>query len=167
MKQDVYKWVKHCEVCQINKGENVKYPGLLQPLPLPVSIWSHITMDFIEGLPRSEGKSVVIVDRLTKYAHFIPLSHPYTAPQVAKVFLDNIHKLHGLPESIVTDRDKICTSKFWRELFKLLGTSLKFTTALVSIVKNERKRREGCAYNLRNTPSLRGTDTDRGSFHFG
>lgn len=136
MKQDVYKWVKHCEVCQINKGENVKYPGLLQPLPLPVSIWSHITMDFIEGLPRSEGKSVVmvIVDRLTKYAHFIPLSHPYTAPQVAKVFLDNIHKLHGLPESIV---------------------------------KNERKRREGCAYNLRNTPSLRGTDTDRGSFHFG
>lgn len=88
-------------------------------------------MDFIEGLPKSQGKEVilVVVDRLTKYAHFIALSHPLTAPQVDHYFLSNIYILHGLPTSIVTDRDKIFTSHFWQHLFNALGVTLCLSTA--------------------------------------
>lgn len=69
-------------------------------------------MDFVEGLPKSQGKDVilVVVDRLTKYAHFISLSHPYTAQEAGQIFLDQVFKLHGLPEVILTDRDPIFTS---------------------------------------------------------
>jgi hypothetical protein len=71
-------------------------------------------MDFIEALPKFDGYSVilVVVDRLTKYAHFIPVKHPYTAQSIAQLFLDNIVKLHGLPKSIVSDRDTIFVSTF-------------------------------------------------------
>lgn len=70
-------------------------------------------MDFIEGLPKSQGKSLilVVVDRLTKYAHFMALAHPYTTKHVAQVFLDNVYKLHGLPETITSDRDLVFTSQ--------------------------------------------------------
>ncbi|KAL0325112.1 UNVERIFIED_CONTAM: Retrovirus-related Pol polyprotein from transposon [Sesamum radiatum] len=101
-----------------------------QPLPIPEQAWSCISMDFIEGLPSSEGKDSILVgvDRITKYSHFIALKHPYTATSIAKLFFDNIYKLHGLPTSIVTDKDKIFTSKFWKELFSLSGVSLDMSS---------------------------------------
>ncbi|GJT75254.1 ty3-gypsy retrotransposon protein [Tanacetum coccineum] len=94
-------------------------------------IWKEISMDFIEKLPTSHGKSVilVVVDRLSKYAHFIPLAHPFTASQVAQVFLDQLYKLHRLPELIVSDRDKVFLSNFWKALFAELKVKLKLSTA--------------------------------------
>ena len=88
-------------------------------------------MDFIDGLPRSHGKTVifVIVDRLSKYAHFVALSHPYAAAQVAQAFMDNVYKLHGMPQTIVSDRDRVFISLFWKTLFKLLKTNLHLSTA--------------------------------------
>ena len=131
MKKDLAEFIEQCDICRRSKSERVPYPGLLQPLPLPVQSWSHISMDFIEGLPKSAGKDVimVVVDRFTKYAHFIALTHPFDARQIAEVFMKNVHKLHGLPISIVSDRDKIFTSLFWQELFKCLGTKLELSTA--------------------------------------
>jgi hypothetical protein len=88
-------------------------------------------MDFVEALPRVNGKSVIltIVDRFSKSAHFIALSHPYTATSVARVFFAEIVRLHGIPSSIVSDRDPVFTSSFWRELFRLAGVKLQFTLA--------------------------------------
>lgn len=131
MKIDIQNFVRACNVCQRHKAEHLHPAGVLQPLNIPQQIWSDISMDFIEGLPNSHGKSVlfVVVDRLSKYAHFIPLSHPYTATTIAKVFFDNIFKLHGLPESIVSDRDVAFTSAFWTELFRLQGVKLCFSSA--------------------------------------
>lgn len=88
-------------------------------------------MDFIEGLPRSQGYEVImeVVDRLSKYAHFLPIARPYTALSVARAFMDQIFKLHGMPPSIISDRDLVFTSIFWKELFKLQGTQLKHSSA--------------------------------------
>jgi hypothetical protein len=86
-------------------------------------------MDFIEGLPKSNGYFVilVVVDRFTKYAHFFPIKHPFTASVIAQVFLDNVVKLHVVPQTII--RDKVFTGAFWSELFKLLKTDLKLSSA--------------------------------------
>ena len=101
--------VRSCNVYQQFKYDKLVAPGLLQPLPISDRIWNNISLDFLEGLPTTKGKYVilVVVDRLSKYAYFISLSHPYTVVSIAQIFLDNIYKLHGLPNSIVSNRDKI------------------------------------------------------------
>lgn len=87
-------------------------------------------MDFIEALPKSEGKDtvLVVIDRLTKYAHFISLTHPFTAAHVVRAFLDTVYKLHGLPRTILTDRENVFTSQIWQEMFKLLRVKLLMST---------------------------------------
>jgi hypothetical protein len=131
LKSDVMLFVQQCQICQQAKSERVHPAGLLQPLPVPRGAWEEITMDFIEGLPKSEGFDIilVVVDRFTKFAHFLPLKHPFTAQKVAQVFLDQIVEPHVAPKSIVSDRDKLFTSQFWRHLFQLMDVQLLFSTA--------------------------------------
>lgn len=104
-KQMIKKFVAECTVCQQAKPERVKYPGLLQPLPIPKFAWQLVSLGFVEGLPTSHHFNciLVVVDKFSKYAHFIPLKHPFTAFQVAMAYMDNIFKLHGLPEAIISD----------------------------------------------------------------
>lgn len=88
-------------------------------------------MDFVEGLPTSglANAILVVVDKFSKFAHFVPLHHPFSVESVAKLFLDNIYRLHGLPLSIISDRDRVFTSKFWRSLFRLAGVELRMSSA--------------------------------------
>jgi hypothetical protein len=127
----VHEFVRACAVCQRNKSDHLHPAGLLQPLEVPSLIWSDIALDFIEGFPQVNGKTVIltVVDRFSKYAHFVPLGHPYTATTAARAFFDNIVHLHGMPTSVVSDRDQVFTGHFWKELFKLSGVQLQFSSA--------------------------------------
>jgi hypothetical protein len=106
-------------------------------------------MDFISELPRSEGKIVIIVimDRLIKYSHFLALSHPFTAADIAQLFLDNIYKLHGLPFSIVSDKDTIFTSKFCKGLMEKVGVKLNYSTIYHPQSDGETERVNQCIEN--------------------
>jgi hypothetical protein len=126
MKKVVEEFVAACATCQRNKSEHYHYPGLLSTLPIPDIAWSFISMDFIEG---SKNVILVVGDRLTKYAHFLALSHPFTAQIVAQVFINNIFKLHGPPTIIVTHRDIIFTNKLWQNIFKSMRVTLQFSIA--------------------------------------
>jgi len=127
----VQDYVRACATYQRYKSEHLHPAGLLLPLPVPTTVWADIGMDFIEALPRVGGKSVIltIVDRFSKYCHFIPLAHPYSAESVAKAFFSDIVRLHGIPQSIVSNRDPVFTSIFWKELMCLAGVKLHMTTA--------------------------------------
>ncbi|WVZ62540.1 hypothetical protein U9M48_012279 [Paspalum notatum var. saurae] len=131
MKAAVQRFVQSCATCQQAKPDRARYPGLLQPLPVPETAWQVITMDFVEGLPTSRFFNciLVVVDKLTRYSHFIPLRHPFTALTVAQLFITEVYKLHGMPSQIISDRDRVFTSLLWKELFRLAGVSLHMSSA--------------------------------------
>lgn len=131
MRKKIKEFIRQCDTCQRQKAENVAPAGLLHPLPIPLQVWTDISMDYIDALPNSKGKTTifVVVDRLSKYSHFIPISHPYIAASIAQVFFEQVFKLYGMPKSIVCDRDSTFTSLFWKELFRLQGTSFNFSSA--------------------------------------
>ena len=119
MKRDVTEYVSKCLTCQQVKAEHQVPTGLLNPLPIPQWKWDNITMDFVLGFPLTQQKhdSVwVIVDRLTKSAHFIPVRIDYSMDRLAELYVDEIVRSHGVPLSIVSDRDPRFTSRFWKEL---------------------------------------------------
>ncbi|GJY67298.1 ty3-gypsy retrotransposon protein [Tanacetum coccineum] len=105
--------------------------GYLQPLATSTAIWEDVSMEFITGMPLSKGFTIVlvVVDRFSKYAHFAPLPNSFIDPTVAEVFVETVVKLHGVPKSIVSDRDPVFVSKFWTQLFKLSGTQLNHSIA--------------------------------------
>eukprot|EP00253_Pinus_taeda_P012641 PITA_12641 len=132
MKKDIAEYLARCLECQQIKAEHQHPAGLLQPLPIPEWKWEIISMDFITGLPKTKKGNdsiMVVVDKLSKAAHFIPVQSTYRAPQIAHVFMQNVFRLHGLPKVIISDRDVKFTSAFWRTLFADLGTQLNFSTA--------------------------------------
>lgn len=114
MRRLVQDFVRACPTCQRYKSEHLHPAGLLLPLPIPTAVWADIGLDFVEALPRVNGKSVIlsVVDRFSKFCHFIPPAHPYTAETVAQAFFADIVRLHGVPQSMVSDRDPVFTSTF-------------------------------------------------------
>nr|GFA32346.1 retrotransposable element Tf2 [Tanacetum cinerariifolium] len=132
MKRDVATFVSRCLICQQVKIEHQRASGLLRPLDIPVWKWDEISMDFVTRLPRTQRRHDaiwVVVDRLTKSAHFLPIRKDYSVSRLAETFQQEIVRLHGTPSAIVSDRDPRFASRFWKGLQKAWGTRLKFSTA--------------------------------------
>ncbi|KAI3751218.1 hypothetical protein L2E82_22266 [Cichorium intybus] len=132
MKRDVAWYVEKCLTCRKVKAEHQKPHGKLQPLEIPEWKWEHITMDFITKLPKTPRNADtiwVIVDQLTKSAHFIPIQETSTAQKLASIFIKEVITRHGMPISIVSDRDVRFTSRFWGKFQEELGSRLHFSTA--------------------------------------
>lgn len=123
MAQDVRQFVLACSVCAQNKTSNQPPVGLLHPLPIPSRPWSHIALDFVTGLLPSRGNTVVlmVVDRFSKAAHFIPLPILPSAKETAQVVVDHVFRIHGLMADVVSDRGPQFISRFWKEFCRHIG----------------------------------------------
>jgi hypothetical protein len=131
MKKEIAQHVARCDTCQWTKAEHQRPAGLLQPLAVPKWKWEEISMDFMIGLPQTQkgNDSIwVIIDRLTKVAHFILVKTTYGGATLARLYLKEIVRLHGIPRRIVSDRGTQFTSKFWLSLQQAIGTKLDFST---------------------------------------
>jgi hypothetical protein len=132
MKRSIAEYVAICDTCQRVKAEHQRPAGLLQPLKILEWKWEEITMDFIVGLPRTQkgyNSIWVVVDRLTKVAHFIPVNTTYSGARLAELYISRIVCLHGVPKKIISDRGSQFTSRFWEQLHDSLDTKLRFSTA--------------------------------------
>ena len=143
MKNDISEYVSKCLTCQQVKIEHQVPSGLLNPLPIPQWKWANISMDFVSGFPLTQRKhdSIwVIVDILTKSAHFLPVQIDYSMDILAKLYVSETVRLHGIPLSIVSDHDPRFTSRFWKELQSAFGTRLNFSTAFHPQTDGESER---------------------------
>jgi hypothetical protein len=129
--QDVEQFCKTCPNCQTTKSSTQRVPGLLHSLPIPTRPWDSIAMDFVGPFPESDGHDYlwVVLCRLTSMVHLVPIRTTTTASELARLYVREIVRLHGLAGSIVSDRDSKFTSKFWRETHRLLGTKLLMSTS--------------------------------------
>ena len=117
MKREIADWVSKCYTCLRVKAEHQRPSGLLQPLEIPEWKWEHLAMDFVVGLPRTRANHDaiwIIIDRLTKSAHFLPINERFSMDKLVRLYLKEIVTRHGAPVSIVTDRDPRFNSRFWR-----------------------------------------------------
>ena len=129
---DVRAYVRSCDLCQRSKPMGGKMRGLLQPLPVPHDRWEEVSLDFIVGLPRTKDGHdaiLVFVDRLSKWAYFVPTVTTVDAKETARLFHDVVFSRHGMPKRLISDRDARFTSHFWRALFDAMGTTLGMSTA--------------------------------------
>nr|GEZ83032.1 retrotransposon protein, putative, Ty3-gypsy subclass [Tanacetum cinerariifolium] len=143
MKRDVATFVSKCLICQQVKIEHQRASGLLQQLDIPVWKWDEISMDFVTGLPQIQRRHDaiwVVVDRLTKSAHFLPIRKDCSVSRLAEIFQQEIVRLHGTPSAIVSDRDPRFASRFWKGLQKAWGTRLKFSIAFHPQTDGQSKR---------------------------
>ena len=125
MNKELAEYLARCIECQQVKAEHQHPTGLLQPLPILEWKWEIISMDFITGLPqnfRQHDSIMVVVDKLNKASHFIPVKYTYKHVNIAYIFMKEIFRLHGVPKVIISDRDVKFTGNFWKTLFKGLGT---------------------------------------------
>jgi transposase InsO family protein len=132
MKIEIARYVAKCDTCRCVKAIHMKTAGPLQSLPIPTWKWEDISMDFIVGLPRTAkafDSIWVIVDRLTKIAHFLPIRVKYTVATYVELYITHVLSLHGVPKTIVSDRGPQFVSKFWEELHKALDTKLLHSSA--------------------------------------
>jgi hypothetical protein len=143
MKLDIAKYVSECDTCQRIKASHLKPLGTLQPLPIPSWKWDDISMDFVSGLPltyRKHDSVWVIVDRLTKIAHFIPVHTTYDAKDYASLYIEHIVRLHGVPKTIISDRGSLFVSRFWEQLHNSLGTKVIRSSAYCPQTDGQTKR---------------------------
>lgn len=132
MDEFIRQYVTSCDACQRNKPSQQAKMGQLQPLPIPTRPWQQVSMDLITQLPRSRSGNdaiVVFVDKLTKMVHYVATTTTVTAPKLAMIFMREVVRLHGVPESILSDRDPRFTAHFWKAFWTQLGTTLKMSTA--------------------------------------
>lgn len=132
MQQEIHNYCKSCQVCMAAKAGTLKPAGLLQPLSVPERKWQSVGMDFIVRLPMTEAGHdalMVVTDRLTKMVRCVPMTTTVTAPEVAEMFVENVVRLYGVPQEIVSDRDSKFTSAFWQALFRSLGTKLSMSSS--------------------------------------
>ncbi|TXT11509.1 uncharacterized protein COLE_01919 [Cutaneotrichosporon oleaginosum] len=131
MRRAVNAYVASCDSCQKAKPANTAPTGMLQPMPIPPTRWDTVTMDFAVKLPVSNSFDaiLVVVDKLTKRVHLCPTTDNATASDIAKVFIRDVVRLHGLPRNIISDRDSRFTSAFWRAITKALGVRLLMSTS--------------------------------------
>ena len=127
MTADVREFVLDCPVFQIEKGSHLKPGGQLQPLELPLRKRDRVVLDFVVGMPKQEGFDTIltVVDKATKMCHFLPCSESISAKEVATLYWCHVGKLHDIPNVIILNRDPHFTRKFWKELWRLLGTDLR------------------------------------------
>jgi hypothetical protein len=127
MKREIAKYVSEYDICQRVNASHLKTAGILQPLLIPSWKWEDIHMDFIVGLPNTSQRhdSIwVIIDRLTKTAHFLPVHTTYNVKKYAEIYLDQIVRLHGVPKMVISDRRAQFIARFWEQLQHALGTKL-------------------------------------------
>ncbi|KAI2665208.1 Transposon Tf2-9 polyprotein [Labeo rohita] len=125
LRRDVQEYVLACNICARSKNPNAPSTGELQPLPIPKRPWTHISVDFVSGLPESQGKNTIltIVDRFSKAVHLVALSGLPSAKTTAELILEHVVRLHGFPQDIVSDRGPQFTAKFWQAFCRLVGTT--------------------------------------------
>src|SRR3954470_10334173 len=132
MKQDIARYVAECDVCRRIKAEHQRPAGTLQPISIPEWKWDHVEMDFVTGFPKSQKGNdaiLVVIDRLSKVAHFLAVKETITASQLATLYMSRIVSLHGIPLVISSDRGSLFTSRFWASFQEAMGTHLSFSTA--------------------------------------
>jgi hypothetical protein len=131
MKNEVVVYIAKCMECQKVKAEHIHPAGLLQLIPIPEWKWEVVTMDFITKLHRTAKQHdfiMVVVDKLTKAAHFIPVKSVHKSANIVDIYMRENYKLHGVPKTILSDEDSKFTSNFWKGIFREFGTNMNFST---------------------------------------